>query len=601
MKPEKENKELDAEMEVLDLAPKKKDPQKAKKKKKIIRRCIIGAVAVILLVVIVVFNANAKNALPMVGVADLTMGDVEETISSSGFVTSEKSKTYFAPANVTVADVTLKTGDKVSASDKLLSFDTSDLSLETEKASLQAVSADEDYKQSMYESAKAEQDYAIAKANVDTYKLLIVLQRNYINDINAAISGKTNNLAQSAQCIKDGIAKQINSKNDEITNKNKEINEILGSNGNPTDLARYTKLKNEILDLTNETGDLSSAEAHVYYTVDTIAENRQLATAQNLLSDMQSYLSKDEAKMEAAEKAKLDAHAREKLKADNQIQQITAESAQEDFSEASEGIYADFNGIISDMTAVSGAPIVKGGQLLTLQSTEDVMINVPISKYNLSKVAIGQKADITIAGNQYQGTVTRINGIAVKNESGTPVINAEVHIDNPDQSIYLGIEAKVVIHTASSTNVLLAPVETVNTDNEGQFCYVIENDVLIRKNVVTGVSSDTVIEIKEGLKMGDQVVNDYTMTLTDGMPAKARPTIDLEATDAVEGEVSDTSSEGADGTTTDEGTTEETETESNDTETESDTTDDTAASDDTADSTTTDTITISAGASAATE
>lgn len=528
--------EVDSELEVVEITPQKKDPAKARKKKKLIRRCIFGGILVIILVLIIVGNVNAKNAVPMVGVAELSMGDVEETISSSGFVTSEVTKTYFAPANVTIGDIALKAGDKVSTNDKLLSFDTSDLSIETEKASLTAVSADESYQQSLYTSAKAQQDYQIAKANVDTYKLLIALQRNYINDINAAIAGKTNNLAQSAQCIKDGIAKQINSKNDEITNKNKEINELgVDASGKPIDQNRYLQLKNEILDLTNETGKLSSSEAHVYYTVDTIAETRQLADAQSLLSDMQSYLSKDEAKMDAAEKAQLDAHAREKLKADNEIQQISAEHAQAEFAEATEGIYADFNGIISDLTAINGSPVVKGGQLLTLQSIDDVMVSVAISKYNLSKVAVGQQADITVAGKTYHGTVNRINGIATKNASGTPVINAEVHIDDPDENIFLGIEAKVIIHTAASTNVLLAPVETVNTDNDGQFCYIIQNNTLVRRNVVTGVSSDTMIEIKEGLNLSDQVVNDYTITLTDGMAAQARPNMDELSEDGTSG------------------------------------------------------------------
>lgn len=531
--------ENDSELEVVDLAPKKKDPAKARKKKKIIKRCIFGGIAVVALVLIIVANVNAKNAIPMVGVAPLKVGDVEETVTASGFVSSEVSKTYFAPANVTLSEFPLKVGDKVKANDQLIAFDTSDLSVETEKTALAAVSADESYQQSLYESSKAQNDYAIAKANVDTYKLLIVWQRNYINDINAAIAGKTNTLAQSAQCIKDGIAKQINSKNDEITNKTKEMNDLLSPSGDPKDMARYTQLKNEILDLQNETGDLSSSEAHVYYTVDTIAENRQLADAQNLLSDMQSYLAKDQAKMEAAEQAILDAHAREKLKADNEIQQITAEHAQSELNEASQGVYADFDGVVSELSVVSGGPVAKNGQILTLQSIEDVMVNVPISKYNLSKVAIGQKADITVAGVTYEGTVSRINGIATKSESGAAVITADVHIDNPDEAIYLGVEAKVIIHTASAENVLLAPVETINEDNDGQFCYVIEDNVLKRKNVTTGVSSDTVIEIIDGLNADDQVVNDYSVTLTDGMAAMPLPTVVSEEEEADASTVTD--------------------------------------------------------------
>lgn len=514
----------DSDIEILDMNTPKKDPAKARKKKKIIRRCVIGGIAVVIVVLIVVSNLSAKNAVPMLSVVEVSTGDVEETVTGSGFVTSEVSKTYFSPVNATIGEFSIKMGDSVKAGDKLIAFDTSDLLIETEKAALTAVAADEGYQQSLSESAKAAQDYAVAKANVDTYRLLIVAQRNYINDINASITGKTNTLADTAQCARDGIQKKINEKNDELNNISKELID-LAPDGKPVsgNEARYTNLEKESKDLSNEIGDLSASLSSVYYPVNTVAESRQLADAQNLLSDMQSYLAKDESKMEAAKNAMLDAHAKEQLKANNEVSQLTAKQAQQELSDASAGIFADFNGIISELPAISGGPATKGSPLLTLQSTDDVMVAVSISKYNLEKIKLGQKATVTVAGNTYDGTVSRINGIATANASGTPVITAEVHIDNPDSNIYLGVEGKVVIHTNEAKGVLLAPVETINSDTKGDFCYVIENNTLVRKNVVTGVSSDTFIEVVEGIKSGDKLVNDYSATLTEGMAAMEMP------------------------------------------------------------------------------
>lgn len=515
--------EQDSDIQIVNLKDEKKkmDP----KKKKIIRRIIAGAIVVVILAVIIVTNLNAKNAIPMISVIEVEKGDLEETIIGTGFVNSEVTKTYFSPVNATLDDFPYKIGDRVNGGDKLVSFITDELAVETQKNELSAIASEQEYKHSLTESAKAANEYAIAKANVDTYRILIAAQRNYINDLNASVTGIKNTLADTAQCARDGIQNKINSKNDEITNKTKEMNSImLDEDGSPVaNSERYLQLKNEITDLTNEVGKLSSSINSVYYPANTIPEDRQLADAQNLLSDMQSYLAKDESKMEAAKNAMLDSYSREKLKATNESVQLTAEQAQKELQEASEGIYAEFDGIISSLPAVAGGPATKGSELLTIQSVEDAMVTVPISKYDLSKIEIGQEADLTIAGNKYQGIVSRINGIAIKNDSGNPIIEAEIHIENPDDKIYLGVEGKAIIHTNSVKDAVLVPVETVNVDMAGSFCYIIENNILVRRNITTGISSDVYLEVKEGLSAGDHVVNDSMAVLTEGMSAMEMP------------------------------------------------------------------------------
>ena len=91
-------------------------------------------------------------------------------------------------------------------------------------------------------------------------------------------------------------------------------------------------------------------------------------------------------------------------------------------------------------------------------------MGIEVTKYDLPKIEIGQKVDVTIAGKEYEGEVSKINKVAAANSQGTPVVGAEVHIKNPDEDIFLGVEAKLVIHTASAENVLTVPVEIVNAD-----------------------------------------------------------------------------------------------------------------------------------------
>ena len=141
------------------------------------------------------------------------------------------------------------------------------------------------------------------------------------------------------------------------------------------------------------------------------------------------------------------------------------------------------------------------------------------------KLAVGQDAKLEISGHEYDGKVVKINHMAEPNNSGVPMVSVKVHINNPDENIYLGIEAKVKVITASVENAVLVPVEAVNLDNDGTFCYVIENNVLVKRYVTTGASSEINMQIIDGITDGEEVVvGGYMgMDLSEGMTVSKMP------------------------------------------------------------------------------
>jgi len=153
----------------------------------------------------------------------------------------------------------------------------------------------------------------------------------------------------------------------------------------------------------------------------------------------------------------------------------------------------------------------------------------------LAKVKEGQKADVTIAGKKYEGEVSFINHMATANANNMPVVEAQIKITNADEDIYLGIEAKVVIYAEKAENVLVVPVETVNSDKNGDFVYVVENNIVVRKDVVTGVSSDEYIEVTDGLLENDQVMTDISLDITEGMEVMVMTDVSEEMTESADG------------------------------------------------------------------
>ena len=209
------------------------------------------------------------------------------------------------------------------------------------------------------------------------------------------------------------------------------------------------------------------------------------------------------------------------MKITNNLSEMEAKTVEELLEDGKKGISAEFNGVISKTAAVEGSTVTQGMELFTLQNTDKVSVDINISKYDYDKVKEGQSAEITMADRTYEGKVTKVSHIASPNEKGTPVISATVSILNPDEDIFLGVDAKVKIHAESAENVVTLPVEAVNIGKDGSFCYVLREGVITRQNVTTGLSSQDYVEIKEGLKEGDQVISDLG-SLEEGMQAEAQ-------------------------------------------------------------------------------
>ena len=261
--------------------------------------------------------------------------------------------------------------------------------------------------------------------------------------------------------------------------------------------------------------DASSAGS----TVDTSAIENAIEQATSDLADLQSDLASKKSIAEADSASRTE-EEKEKMRVSNNLTELDAKSAKELVEEGKKGISADFNGVISKSAVQQGAAATQGMELFTLQNTDKVSVDINVSKYDYDKVKEGQNADITIGDRKYTGKVTKISHIATTNEKGSTLISATVSIDKPDKDIFLGVDAKVKIYAEKAEDVVTVPAGVVNIGKDGSFCYVLKDGVITKQDVTTGISSEDSVEITEGIKAGDEVIEDLG-SLEEGMKAEA--------------------------------------------------------------------------------
>ena len=485
-----------------------------KRKKKWLKIAIPIVIVLIIIVRSVISSKNAAAGIP-VYTQNVSTGDIDTQLSISGKVMAEESMTSFAPVVAMFEEIEVDKGDVVRAGDILLCFDKEAVAYAKQKSELEGKISSADYNSTVQYNNEQRAKLTQAEADIATYQATVDRYEQYIDDLTNGITDVT------ALRRADLYAK--------IYSVEKEMNGYDLAMQIPeedTDFDALTRKKvekqNELNKLNNELSLLSDYKTD-YGWEDLLTQAKEgLADYEELLTEAKSAKSSAEAALENGTKMAGYELNREKAA-------LESEDAQKKYEKALNGFTAGFNGVVSELSIEEGAPVQEGTKCLVLESIDNVCVEFQASKYALETLAIGQPAEITISGKEYTGSVTKINHIAEENSSGTATVAARVHIDNPDENIYLGLDAKLKILTASEKGVLQAPVEAVNMDSQGAFCYLIENGVLVKKYVTIGISSEAYIQILDGLSQGQEIVTAavYGMGLDEGMAVTGMPMPDM--------------------------------------------------------------------------
>lgn len=432
-------------------------PQQKKKRKK----RIIGGVIAAALVLFIVSRVLTPAALPMVMVRSAEKGTVKQTIDTSGTVKTEQQKTYFSPLAAKVEVCKVQEGDAVEAGQVLLTYDAQDLENRKKEAALQNDEAYYGYQNTMDKNSKDTSEYSrsshdveILEQQVENAKAEVRALKQYLTDMGCFLREAQNDNHEN-------LAEEYQAKIDQATN--------------------------------------------------------QLAVKEEELAEFQSDLSEQKGIKNSTESTMMTADAKKQAEASKELQALKSAEVTDAVAQVSDGIKADFAGIVTGVKAVDGSNVENGGELFTVSSIEKVCVDVSFSKSDLEKIEEGQKAVATIAGKQYEGTVTRISRAAAKNEKGASIIQGEIHIDNPDTDLYLGVDARVMVEGNKAENVVMISVEAINIGKDGSFVYVVTDGMVQKRMVTAGISSDEYTEIKKGLEVGEQVIISVDAGIEEGM------------------------------------------------------------------------------------
>ena len=175
--------------------------------------------------------------------------------------------------------------------------------------------------------------------------------------------------------------------------------------------------------------------------------------------------------------------------------------------------------------------------VVVVDNYDDFEIDFEISKYDIPKVKLNQKATITALNDEFEGYVSYISptvdtssstidlgSLASSLTGGTSSagLKAKLKVKNPTASVIIGLTVDIVIETNSVENTTVVPLEGIEIDGKSYYAYIYDSKSkkIEKRELEVGISSDTLYEIKAGCNVGDKLVKNPTNALIDGSKVK---------------------------------------------------------------------------------
>ena len=181
-------------------------------------------------------------------------------------------------------------------------------------------------------------------------------------------------------------------------------------------------------------------------------------------------------------------------------------------------IKAPFSGVIGLRSISVGDYVKEGADMVNLESIDALKVDFRVPEIYLKQVSVGQTLQVTLdalPGKIYEGKVFAINPLV---DAAGRAIVIRAQVKNTDTALRPGMFARVRLFTKTVEDALVLPEQALVPQGEDQYVFRVVDGKANRVKVVTGQRRDGMVEIVEGVAVGDLVVNAGQLKLRDGSP-----------------------------------------------------------------------------------
>ena len=172
-------------------------------------------------------------------------------------------------------------------------------------------------------------------------------------------------------------------------------------------------------------------------------------------------------------------------------------------------IYAPFSGVIAEVNVEVGEWVTPSPEgIIDLINPESLYVSAPMDEIDSGRIEPGLPVRVTVdsrPGETFLGKVTRIAPYVLDIEAQNRTVEIEVELDDLEiaSSLLPGTSADVEVILQTLEDALRIPTTALFQNNR---VLVVEDDVLVEREIETGLRNWDYVEVQSGLEEGEVVV-----------------------------------------------------------------------------------------------
>lgn len=182
----------------------------------------------------------------------------------------------------------------------------------------------------------------------------------------------------------------------------------------------------------------------------------------------------------------------------------------------SEGnLVSPIDGVLASLTAVKDSYVTNAMPVAVIDGNGGMKVTTSVSETVVPKLNIGDTAQVRISatGEAYTAVIRAVERAA---NMQTKLYSVTLELPAEAEGLLTGMFADVTFHTDGAANAIVVPTEAIQTSNDTQYVYVVENNAAKYVEVTTGLTGNGVTEVLTGLSGGEQLVTVGQAYLADG-------------------------------------------------------------------------------------
>jgi len=170
-------------------------------------------------------------------------------------------------------------------------------------------------------------------------------------------------------------------------------------------------------------------------------------------------------------------------------------------------IHSPYDGIVMKIGVREGQYVTPKTELYMLADLSRVWVYVDIYEYELPWVNIGDRVEMKLAGVAGKMFSGRIGFIYPYAESKTRTVKVRLEFDNSKLLLKPDMFADVTIHAGRQVDAIVVPSQAVVRSGNKEQVFVVRGPGKFEpREVKLGISSGGVIQVLQGVKVGEEVV-----------------------------------------------------------------------------------------------